>query len=476
MRKRYVRVQLPEEIIDYVAYIVTNRMLGYRSMIEFVTSAVRKEVQRLRELQFIPPTVPKVKQIPVGAIGALTIILLLAGLFGISQLVPSSVTGLSVWGDIFQPLAGWNISSTYAKYSGFINILLYFVFFFAILFSTTKRWLERKEAIAISSVLSVVFSLGLAMIPINLLYQVSPIALFVIALVLMFVVFEALKQFGFKGISSSSLAYVLAYLLLRTHRPDAFIVAGTFGDILNFGFFITFAIVIIKAVKEFLTKSDSGFEHLKHTVKLGLQQAFTTEEDKKVLAREQEEILEILQIEPKEYKRITQFQKDLDKTEEAITRYSYNRDALALIAHELKKILGQESELIKDIEDLDELAKKLRGLDVALFAKLKEKYAKLSQDEQTLLKDNMKEKIAQLNLENILPLLAQSARETHEQIDTAIRQTIIHLEGNQPHDATKELDRARYYTNQLKNITNKVQDTTTAIHALTNKSLTYFKK
>ena len=63
MRKAYVRVKLPEELTDYVAYVATNRILGYRSMIEFVAGCVRKELQYLRELQLIPPTVPKVRTV-----------------------------------------------------------------------------------------------------------------------------------------------------------------------------------------------------------------------------------------------------------------------------------------------------------------------------------------------------------------------------------------------------------------------------
>lgn len=71
MRKAYVRFKLPEELSDHVTYIVTNRILGYRSMIEFASSAIRKEVQRLRDAGYIPPVVPRVRDVPRGAIGKL---------------------------------------------------------------------------------------------------------------------------------------------------------------------------------------------------------------------------------------------------------------------------------------------------------------------------------------------------------------------------------------------------------------------
>ena len=91
MRKAYVRVKLPEELMDYVTYVVSRRLLGYRSMIEFVSAATRKEVQRLRGLGMIPPPVPEVKDVPRGAIGTLAIVLLVA-LVGLSALLP---TGMS---------------------------------------------------------------------------------------------------------------------------------------------------------------------------------------------------------------------------------------------------------------------------------------------------------------------------------------------------------------------------------------------
>ncbi len=93
MRKAYVRIKLPEEVTDYVTYIATNRILGYRSMIEFVANATRKEIQYLRRLGFIPPTVPRVRTVSPGAIGVLSV--LAVAITAIAAVVTPATTGLT---------------------------------------------------------------------------------------------------------------------------------------------------------------------------------------------------------------------------------------------------------------------------------------------------------------------------------------------------------------------------------------------
>lgn len=475
MRKAYIRIKLPEELTDYVAYIVTNRLLGYRSMIEFVSAATRKEVMRLRQQQFIPPTVPKVRKVSPGAIGVLSCVLGVA-LIALLFLLPPTTTGLGILDDIFSPLQGFDIPALYQRFHGFINFTLYFVCFFAILFSVTKRWFDRREALLVAMAFAIALSVALALVPTNWLRQLSPFALLILALVLFYAVFEALRHFGFAWISSGSFAYILAYLLLRTHRPDLFQAAGPYGSVLNLAFFIAFLIAIYKAASEVWKKSDITFARAGYAARLAWSDTFGTQTERALLGQEQEELAKMLSIEREEFKKLNQIEQDLDRVEKAVRKYGYSKEALIRIAEELEKLRAHENELGQKLDALETLAERLRDLDMELFAKLKKKFDDLSPKEQRELKNAIEEKVTELNLETALPKLAQSAQDLQTQTDALLRETIAQLQRNQPLDALRSLTRARYCTGQLKTTLTQVNETEQAIQAFLNKPMRYFRK
>jgi len=474
MRKAYIRIKLPEEIVDYVAYVVNNRLLGYRSMIEFVASATRKEVQRLRQLGFVPPVVPKVRDVPAAAIGSLAAVVLVA-LVGLWNLLPSGLTGMGVLDDVFSPLASWDIAGVYVRYQGFINVTLYFMAFFAITFSVTKKWLDRREAVILSSVFAVALALGLAMVPTDWIRQVSPVALLVLVLILFYVILEALRHLGFAWVSSGSIAYILAYLLVRTHRPDIFAVAGPFGTALNLAFLIAFFVALYKIIAELWKRSETGFVKVGHAARLAWSDAFGSPAERALLVKEQEGLTQLLKIQPQEYKALRQVESDLENAEQAIRKYGYSKQALEGIAHELTKLRAQESELAKKLEALHSLTERLQRLDLELFTKLKDRFDKLPARERKAVKKAIEEKIAELNLEAALPRLVEAAQQAQAQVTAALNNVIENLERAQAHDALQWLDRTRYYVAQLRELLKQVEDMERAIQVLLGKSLSFFR-
>lgn len=477
MRKAYVRVKLPEEITDYVAYVATNRILGFRSMIEFVANAVRKEIMRLRQLGFIPPTVPKVREIPAGAIGALAAVLSVAitAVTLLAFLQPGGVTGLGIWEETFSPLAGWNIAGMYDRYQGFINLTLYFVVFFALCFAGTKRWFDRREAIALAAVFAAALSIGLAIMPVNWLRQLSPLALLLVALGMLYAVFEGMKRFGFAWVSSGSLSYILAYLLVRTHRPDLFAAVGGFGSALHLIFFVAFAFALFTALSELWSRSESVFARAGHAARLAWGESFGSPAEKALLTQQQAEIGQLLKIQPEEYRVVGQLDRDLVRCEEAVRKYGYSRESLATIADELRKLRGQESDLARRLDALRTTSQRLRALDIELFTKLKKSYEKLNPRQQQALKKAMAEQVSELNLDTQLPQLAEAAQRVQAQADDALGNTITLLEKNLPHDALRALDRARYFTQQLQGLLRQVEEIEAAVAALQNRTMRFFK-
>jgi len=475
MRKAYIRIKLPEEIVDYVAYVVERRLLGYRSMIEFVSSATRKEVQRLRHLGFIPPVVPKVRDVPTAAIGMLAVVVLVA-LVGLWNLLPSGLTGMGVLDDVFSPLAGWNIAGAYERYQGFINLTLYFVAFLAITFSVCKRWLDRREALLLSTVLAIALSLGLAMIPADWVRQLSPIALLVIVLILFYVVLEALRRLGFAWMSSGSLAYMFAYLLVRTHRPDLFASAGPFGSVLNLAFLVAFLVAIIKIGSEALKRSETGFVKVGHAARLAWGEAFGSPAERALVEKEQKEVEELLQIMPADDKALDHVERDVGNAEKAIRKYGYSRESQHGIAQELAKLRDHESEVAKKLDDLSSLAERVRAIDLDLFTKMKTAYDRLPARERTKVRKAIEEKVTALNLEATLPRLVEAGQQAQAQLSQALANAITELERNQPHDALRWLDRTRYHVAQLRQLLTQLNETEQAIKALLDKSLRYFRE
>lgn len=56
MRARYIRIKLPEELVSVVASIAEERVLGYRTMAEFVIEATRTRVRELELADRLPFT------------------------------------------------------------------------------------------------------------------------------------------------------------------------------------------------------------------------------------------------------------------------------------------------------------------------------------------------------------------------------------------------------------------------------------
>lgn len=475
MRKAYIRIKLPEEIVDWVAYIVTNRLLGYRSMIEFVSSATRKEVQRLREGGFIPPVVPKVRSVAPGAIGVLSVVLAV-GMLALLFMASPSVTGFGVMGDVFGPLEGWDFASIYARFGAFINFTLYFVVFFAVLFTAAKKWFDKREAGLVAGVFAVALAFALSIVPINWFKQLSPIGLLLLAFLLFALIFEALKLFGFTWLSSGSLAFILAYLLLRTHRPDLFVAAGSFGSMLNIAFFIAFLVALFKAGSELLKKSERPLLEAGHAARLAWAETFNTPEQKELRAQEQASLSQLLKIQPEEFKKVTQIQQDLDNVEKAVRKYGYSRQALASIAEELGNLRRQDTELGQRIARVQELAAQLEAVDIDLFGNLKKAFEKLPLTEKRTMRKAIEEQAEELKVDATLTQLAQSAQDVRGQIDVAISDAQGLLMRNLPHDALKTIERARYHLLQLREVLRKTEDCETRIQAFLNRSLRSFQK
>lgn len=474
MRKAYVRVKLPEELTDYVAQVANKRLLGYRSMIEFTSAAVRREVKDLIRLGVLPPFVPKVKTIPAGAIGVLSAVLLVAAV-ALLGLLPPATTGL-VFEDVFEPLAGWNFPATYERYSGFINFTLYLVIFFAIVYAATRQRFEKREATVLAAAFAVALSIALSLVKGNWMRQLSPLVFVIVILALLYAVFEGLRMFGFRWVSPGSLAYILAYLLVRTHRPDVFRQAGTFGAYLNLALFIAFAIAFFKLCSQLWAKSEPVLAEARHQARLAWGDTFGTPEQKDMILREQAAITELLKIQPEEFKRVAQLQKDLSTAEKAVRKYGYSREALATIAHELGKLRGRQTELAQRIHAMQDTAQRLRAVDVELFTKMKRAYDKLSDDQQAKVKKAIEERVAELQLDAALPRLAETAAEIQAQLDATLRDSGILLEKNNAPEALRAIEKARYQAEQLRGILGQVEDTEKAIQTLAGRTLRWFQK
>lgn len=474
MRKAYVRVKLPEELTDYVATVASKRLLGYRSMIEFTSAAVRKEVKDLIRLGVLPPFVPKVKTVAPGAIGVLSAVLAVA-LTALLLLLPGKPTGFGVVEDVLSPVSEWDLHLFYARYGAFVNFALYFTVFFAIVFAATKQRFDRREAAVIAGAFAFALSLALAMVKVHWMRQLSPFAFLIIGFALLYAVFEGLRQFGFKWLSSGSIAYVLAYLLLRTHRPDLFAHAGAFGSILNVAFFIAFAFAFFKLCSELWSKSEPAFAEAGHQARLAWKDNFGTPEEKDMILREQNAVAEMLKIQPEEFKRLAQLQRDLGAAERAIRKYGFSREALASIAHELSKLRGQQTEVSHRLHQLGDLSQRLQALDIELFTKLKTAYDKLPKAQQAVVRKSIEERVAALKLDAVLPRLAETAHEVQLQLDASLRDASILLEKNHAHEALTTLDRARYHAEQLQGLLTQAEETEQAIQALLGKTLRSFK-
>jgi len=475
VRKQYVRVKIPDELFDYVAHVVNKRLLGYRSFIEFVSAAVRNEVQRLREQGFIPPAVEHVHQVPRGAIGVLSTVLLV-GLVGMLFILDPSITGLGIADDIFSPLAGWDIGAMYARFGGFINFTLYFVVFFAVLFTATKKWFDKREAALVAAVFALAMSLALSLVPVNWLKQISPFALLLLALVLFWLLFEALKHFGFTWLSSGSLAFILAYLLLRTHRPDLFIAAGTFGKLLNAVLFIAFLVAIFKAGSELLKKTQGPLIEAGHAARMAWAESFGTPEQREVLLQEQSSLAHLLRIQPEENKKLTQILEDLNRCEKAIRQFGYSKQALATIAQELSKLAKIDDELGVRMAEAGTLAERIQASDLELFKNLQKAFDKLPPQQKREARKVIERQAEELNLDATLAQLARDAEEMRVQIAQGLQDARGQLLRNQPHDALRAIDRVRYHVSQLQEVQRKLEDTETRMQAFVNRSLKSFQQ
>jgi hypothetical protein len=467
-------VKLPEELTDYVAYIAQKRLMGYRSMIEFTSACVRKEVQYLQQLGVVPSTVPKVRTVAPGAIGVLSAVLLVA-VVGMLAILPGGPTGFGVLSDAFSPLADWDVQDTYQRFHGFINFVLYFVAFFTLVFAGCRKQFPRREATMLASAFGLALAVALSLVPTNWIQAISPFALLLFILLLFWAVFRGLQHFGLGQVSAGALAYVLGYVLVLTHQPDLLTRAGGFGAFLRLAFLAALVLAIYQVVVSFYRGSGDVFAHATHAARTAWTEAFGSDADKQTLAQEQAQVRDALQLQPKAYRSTQELESAISKSEQAVRTFGHSPEALATVADELRALRAQTTELGERLGKLQSIATRLQAMDLELFTKLKATYAKLSKPEQKRVAKAIKQRVAQLKLEAVLPKLARSATNSQRQADRALATATTLLERNKPQEALRALDKARFNCAQLKGILTQLNDIEESIQALLKRTLRYFK-
>ena len=474
VRSKYVRIKLPEELTDYVAYIAQKRLLGYRSMIEFTCACVRKEVQYLQELGVVPPSVPKVRTVAPGAIGVLSAVLGVA-LLALLALLPGKVTGMGTLTDLLSPLADWNVLETYARFKAAINFILYFGTMFTLVFAGLGDRFSKGITVGLSTFVGIALAIALSLLPIEWMAQLAPMVFLFFILGIFYLIFEGFRTFGLTGFSSGAAAYILAFLLVGTHAPDVFEAAGYFGTILKLTFIVTVIYAIYLATHSFSDYGEDIGARAGHAARSAWADSFGSEEDKRAIQEEQAAVRDALSLQPQAYRRATDMASALGRVSQAVHEYGYDREALATIADELRTLRGQSTESSERLGKLQALATRLQAMDLALFTKLKDKVAKLPKAEQKRVNKAIGDRVAQLKLDAILPKLATASKNAQQQADKALAKASTLLEKNKAHHALRSIEQARYHIGTLKGLLSQIEDIEQSIQALLNRTLRYFK-
>lgn len=335
--------------------------------------------------------------------------------------------------ELFKPLELFDITRLYEQYAALIDFAIYLLIFVGLAQITLGKHFQGRggKAITIGIGISLAVSLAIAEQYIGFsIRSFGPIAAGIFIALVGFMIYRLVKHLGAGMMTSSSAAYIIVLLSIVAVVPGFFSWINQKMPLLNLILVICLFIAIYNVISHLFRK---------HGIPDKLKRQFGQVREKYdneagALRKSGKQEHKIQQITKKAYKNSNQILNDLLEVLKSIKKYGHIPSARKTIKEQIEKTLPEQDELIKIIQRLQELNKKVLSFDLSLYSKeTQTRYQKLSEEEKELLKKELHDEYIKIGIERKLPELEKKIQEYEKEIRICLKQAASYiLNGNVP--------------------------------------------
>ncbi|MBI4232442.1 hypothetical protein HY605_04380 [Candidatus Peregrinibacteria bacterium] len=467
---RYKSVSVEEHLGEWLAPIVEQKILGFKSQAEFMTQATREKVEKYVELGIHPwSRFKKEPEKTSSSAKTLTLlVVMLSAVFAIGTLSKGSITGSFI--DPLSPLTA-NIPQIYDNYSSLIDFLVFTALFVSLAYVTIGRMFEHR---GIAIAVGVVFAIALtAMEPVwgfNL-KSFGPLAATIFLIVLGYFIYKLLRYFSIDTVGAGAMSFVILYLGLSLYTPSIISKLTEKIPILSLALLVVLIVAIYKVIIRVFTLREA------FTVAPGV---FSSAELQEYYpkAREQEQIIKkyLYKITKSATKQSSQIIAELAYLNDLIGKFGDSHEGRRLIAQKIRDISPQEHTLQQMLSYLKTTLGQIKNFDLRLFQQFKEKYLRLNPMEQRRVKEEMQDELEKIRAEEKLSEFESQWENYDENVRNNLTNAITHLNSGDIDQAKKALKEAMTYEAENAEILSRMKEFEDLLYALTKKELKALKR
>jgi hypothetical protein len=345
--------------------------------------------------------------------------------------------------ELFSPFEYLDITQTYERYSGIIDLLVYILIFVglgqAILAHRYPGPGGRAVAIGVGLALALAMVLAEEWFQFNI-RSFGPFAATLIVVLLGIMMFSLLNGAGMSKLASASLAYVTIFFGMRAVSPEFFDRLNETMPLLSVAGLVALVAAVVTVVTGLFPGSGhSWFRLARHGNDTPRQH--THRKDIYAEAGSLKKYGE--PIAKKSIRESGILVRDLKAAREAIKKHGQNPAHRRNIVEQMQQFIPRENELLHDIENLKTLSERLLAFDEqVLHEDLHAQWAGATPEGKERLKREIHAELAKANLEKRMAHIAFAMRAHLEALHHSVTESAHALNDGQVREALALMDRA----------------------------------
>ena len=316
---------------------------------------------------------------------------------------------------VLDPFAYWDISATYDRYSSFFDLVIYCAIFIALCHVVFTRRFTGRAGKAMATTIGIALGISLSVAERSFgfsLRQAGPIAVFIMLLLVGFLILHTMLKVHVKWKLAAPLTYVLIYLFIRAVSPALFSVIAARVPFVNLLSAVVFLICLWQVGVAVWPQGDGRGQG-------------TSSDSSFISGLNQKDEKREIKVEKKIKRRLT------PKAQRATARLKHNLEALQKevqkdtpdwksIAEALSGIAHRSDDVIRTVDRIRVLDRRLRNFDWHELQELRGYYNELNDSDRERLKEQIHLERRKIVQEHTIVQLTERCERRHRHFRNAL--------------------------------------------------------
>jgi len=383
-------------------------------------------------------------------------------------MIPTSAYASSAFlNDLFHPFQYLDISSFYNAYHYWVDFFIFLCLFVSVAKLTLGRRFEGKEGRVLSMVVGLILALSLSLAEYRFGFSIKSfgsIAAAILIFLVGLVIFYLIKSVGAGSTASGSLAFIIAYLLVRAAVPEFFswLEENGLGSVLNLVLIVALFVSIWKFFSSFWSGRDirSLGRTLEHIPNPDLSLSRNIGREKQDFSFIKRDLEGITKGGVKDSKDIV---RQLREMVRIIDEYGATDKGRRLIAEKINQIAPKENLILKQLAYLKGLSERIEDFDLKSFKDLRSRWDNVPENERKIVREEVLLEKNKIVSEEKLKRLESQVSKYDTNFRYCLNMAISSLKSNQPNQAKDWLAKAirseeetQYVFEEMKNLEDKL--------------------